>query len=216
MGKMAIMVDGGFYRVRANQLFKTRDLDAAACADKLESYCQQHVHAAMQEGHPLYRIFYYDCPPIAKSVYHPLRKIAIDLSKSPTFKKSSDFFAALTTKSRVAIRHGKLSLGNCRYAITQKAQEDLLRGKKQISDLTDRDLRLDIGQKGVDMRLGLDLVSLALKRLVDQVVLITGDSDFVPAIKMARREGVEIVLDPMGLHVTDDLREHIDDTRSFV
>ena len=65
------------------------------------------------------------------------------------------------------------------------------------------------------MRLGLDLVSLALKRLVDQVVIITGDSDFVPAIKIARSEGVEIILDPMRQHIADDLQEHIDRMRSF-
>ena len=26
----------------------------------------------------LYRIFYYDCPPIAKTVYHPLLKLGIE------------------------------------------------------------------------------------------------------------------------------------------
>ena len=84
-----------------------------------------------------------------------------------------------------------------------------------MAQLTRQDLKLDMGQKGVDMRLGLDLVSLALKRLVDQVVVITGDSDFVPAIKIARSEGVEIILDPMRQHIADDLQEHIDRMRSF-
>ena len=65
-------------------------------------------------------------------------------------------------------------------------------------------------QKGVDMRIGLDIASMTLKRQVDTIVLVTGDSDFVPAAKLARREGVEFLLDPMWQQVSDDLSEHVD------
>ena len=60
------------------------------------------------------------------------------------------------------------------------------------------------------MRIGLDISSLAYKKLVDQIVLISGDSDFVPAAKLARREGIDFVLDPLGADVKDSLYEHID------
>jgi uncharacterized LabA/DUF88 family protein len=43
------------------------------------------------------------------------------------------------------------------------------------------------------MRIGLDIASMTLKRQVDTVILVTGDSDFVPAAKLARREGVEFL-----------------------
>lgn len=215
MNKVAIMVDGGFYRVRANQLFGARDKSPSAWADELEGYCRKHAEKSASEGHPLYRIFYYDCQPVVQSVYHPLRKETVDLSKSPTFKRNTEFFEELKKRSRFAIRRGMLSAGNCCYLIKPTVQKAILRGNFKIENLSDRDIRLDVGQKGVDMRLGLDLVSLALKRIVDQVVLVTGDSDFVPAIKMARREGVEIVLDSMGMHIADDLREHVDDVLTF-
>lgn len=65
-------------------------------------------------------------------------------------------------------------------------------------------------QKGVDMRIGLDIASLAYKKEVNQIVLISGDSDFVPAAKLARREGIDFVLDPLGAKVKDNLFEHID------
>ena len=35
-------------------------------------------------------------------------------------------------------------------------------------------------QSGVDMRIGLDVASLAEDHIVDQIVLIAGDTDFVP------------------------------------
>jgi len=72
------------------------------------------------------------------------------------------------------------------------------------------DLRLGLRQKGVDMRIGLDISTLTLKKQVDTIILVTGDSDFVPAAKLARREGVEFLLDPLGQAVNADLREHVD------
>ena len=45
---------------------------------------------------------------------------------------------------------------------------------------------------------------------VDKIVLISGDSDFVPASKIARREGIDFILNPMGNHIGTSLEEHID------
>jgi uncharacterized LabA/DUF88 family protein len=42
------------------------------------------------------------------------------------------------------------------------------------------------------------------------MVLIAGDSDFVPAAKFARKEGVDFILDPMLNHIDSTLHEHID------
>ncbi len=72
------------------------------------------------------------------------------------------------------------------------------------------DLRLALRQKGVDMRIGIDITTLTLKKQVDTIILVTGDSDFVPAAKVARREGVEFLLDPLWQQVNDDLHEHVD------
>ena len=45
-------------------------------------------------------------------------------------------------------------------------------------------------------------------------MLITGDSDFVPAAKLARREGIDFIVDAMWASVPADLLEHIDGLRS--
>jgi len=76
------------------------------------------------------------------------------------------------------------------------------------------DLKLALRQKGVDMRIGIDITTLTLKRQVDTIILVTGDSDFVPAAKVARREGVEFILDPLWQSVNDDLHEHVDGVTS--
>jgi uncharacterized LabA/DUF88 family protein len=78
----------------------------------------------------------------------------------------------------------------------------------------ERDVILGLRQKGVDMRIGLDIASMTLKHQVDTIILVTGDSDFVPAAKLARREGVEFLLDPLWQQVSDELTEHVDEVIS--
>jgi len=48
-------------------------------------------------------------------------------------------------------------------------------------------------QKGVDILLSIDLVKLAATKTIDKAILITGDSDFVPAVKEAK-ELTKIIL----------------------
>lgn len=64
------------------------------------------------------------------------------------------------------------------------------------------------------MRIGVDISSLSFKHQVDQIILISGDSDFVPAAKQARREGIDFILDPMRSPIRPDLHEHIDGIRT--
>lgn len=49
-------------------------------------------------------------------------------------------------------------------------------------------------QKGVDIQLAVDLVRLSLSGKIDHAVMVTGDSDFVPAIEAAQDAGISVVL----------------------
>jgi len=97
-----------------------------------------------------------------------------------------------------------------RWQLKQDALKSLLSGRRDWVSISDDDFRLDLRQKGVDLRIGLDIASLAYKKQVNQLILISGDSDFVPAAKLARREGIDFVLDPMWSTIRPDLHEHID------
>ena len=92
----------------------------------------------------------------------------------------------------------------------------LIQGTLSIEQLTEADFSLSISQKGVDMRIGVDISSLAYKKQVERIILISGDSDFVPAAKQARREGIDFILDPMRAPIKEDLYEHIDGIRTKV
>ena len=49
-------------------------------------------------------------------------------------------------------------------------------------------------QKRVDMMIGVDMALLAAKRAIHKAVVLSGDSDMVPAVEAAKREGVRVTL----------------------
>lgn len=211
--KTAILVDGGFYRKRSAYLWGKKD--ATQRAAELISYCNNHIKYEKQYSQTsLYRIFYYDCPPLDKTVYHPLLKKGIDFRHKETYQWANDFFAELRRQRKVALRLGELSEENAAFNINATVLKDVYLGKRNLEDLTENDFSISFQQKGVDMRIGLDIASLTYKKQVEQIILIAGDSDFVPAAKLARREGIDFILDPMWATIKDSLFEHIDGLHS--
>ena len=92
--------------------------------------------------------------------------------------------------------------------------KELIDGKIKVGDIKETDISYDLRQKGIDMKIGIDIASLAFKKLVTRIILFSGDADFVPASKLARREGIDFILDPMWNLVDQSLLEHIDGLRS--
>lgn len=87
------------------------------------------------------------------------------------FASRQKFYAALEKLERFQVRLGNLrkrGLDNCGKPIFE--------------------------QKGVDVHLAIDLVQLAAKHLITHAAILTADSDFVPAIRVAKDEGVVIRL----------------------
>lgn len=205
MHKMAVLVDGGFYLKRAKNL--RGELDPKERASELARYCRAH---AKHENAELYRIFYYDCDPIAKKVFHPLHNRTFDQSKTPEYAWKTSFFDELAKIRKLAIRKGQTLETSGEFVLKSSVSKDLVRGKRDVGSLDDSDYVLDVQQKGVDVRIGLDVALIATNRYADQIALITGDSDFVPAAKFARRNGVDFILDPMWHPFRSDLGIHVD------
>ena len=171
--------------------------------------CLKHLSQAKSESYDLYRIFYYDCLPYDKKQHNPITGKAIDFAKTDQFKFQYAFFEELKKKRKIALRLGVLEDRN-RWIIKPSKTKELLTKKIAIDDLTEDDVQFDFNQKMVDIKIGLDIASITLKKQVDQIVLVSGDSDFVPAAKLARREGIDFLLDPMWNPIKPHLFEHID------
>ncbi|MCK5260041.1 MAG: NYN domain-containing protein [Candidatus Omnitrophica bacterium] len=209
MKKTALLVDGAFFLKRYKSIKKITQLDAKKTANDLWEMCLKHLTQAKDENYDLYRIFYYDCLPYNKKQHNPITNKVIDFSKTPQYKFQIDFFEELKKKRKVAVRLGILE-DRKRWIIKPQIVKNLLENNITIDKLKEDDVLFDFIQKRVDIKIGLDIASIALKKQVQQIILISGDSDFVPAAKLARREGIDFILDPMWNPIKPHLFEHID------
>lgn len=212
----AVLVDGGFFLPRYQRLVGADTPVNVARA--MHRMCLSHLKSSKStdSSRTLYRIFYYDCPPLTKKAHHPLTGTAVDFSKTQTALWRFAFLDELKKLRKVALRLGYLNEHDAQWMVSPGKLKDLLGRRITISDLVERDVTYRAKQKGVDMHIGLDIASLAYKKQVDQIILVAGDSDFVPAAKLARREGIDFILDPMWARIRDDLHERIDGLRSVL
>ncbi len=157
-------------------------------------------------AYSLYRIFYYTADPLKGMAKNPLSKKEIKFATTHTYSNQMKLIEEVENSPDVAVRRGTLLLQG--WKLGRASEKAMLAGTKQT--VTDQDVVPRVKQVGVDMRIGLDIASLALKRLASMVVLVTGDSDFVPAMKFARREGLRVVLDSLGSSVRPELKLHAD------
>lgn len=179
----------------------------------LNSGDQKIFDTRWTESPDLYRIFFYDCAPLTKRVHLPISKRSLNLEQTEEARTRFAIHRELLQVRKVALRLGRL---NDQFGWRPKPSA-VVRWLEAPDAFQpgDDDFEIDTVQKGVDMRLGLDIASMAFKRQVDQIVMVAADADFVPAVKLARREGIDVVLDPMGGQAARDLIEHADGVRQL-
>jgi uncharacterized LabA/DUF88 family protein len=212
--RTAILIDGGFFIQKFRKLEPNNAYDARRVAQQAHRFALMHlVDSKTKEKDHLYRIFYYDCPPLEKKLHNPISGQCINFAQSDEAIFRRELHSELLKKRKLALRLGRIA-PDVIWQFKGSIANDLMKKKKTIEQVTSDDVIPTFRQKGVDMRIGLDITSLALKKQVEKIVLISGDSDFVPAAKFARREGIDFVLDAMWHKIADDLFEHIDGLRS--
>ena len=125
------------------------------------------------------RILYYDCLP-DKTAYR--RPISGKEYKSTTEALWED---NLPRRKLFAVRLGS------KVRFRGWMRTDWSRPK---GNLLDSDFMPDYVQKGVDMRIGLDMATFSYEKTAERIILVTGDTDFIPAMKMVRRASLQIIL----------------------
>lgn len=206
---VAVLIDGAFFLKRYPAIWgRTESQNPVRVARRM--YAMAHKHVGSEE---LYRIFFYDCRPFDKKAHNPVSGRAVDFARSEQAEFRHAFHDELRRFRKVALRLGDLRDGR-RWLLQPDATRRLLRKELRVEDLNERDVFYEMKQKGVDIKIGLDIASLAYKKQVQRLILVSGDSDFVSAAKLARREGIDFVLDPMWKPIRPDLFEHIDGLQS--
>jgi len=214
MQKTAILIDGAYFLARYRKVYEDRDAgDARGVARTLFGMALDHLKQLERPKDALYRIFFYDCAPLEKTFERPVSGNSIDFGASASAAFRRELHNELKRVRKMALRLGRLAERG-EWILKRGALQDLRAGTLHWQQLRDEHFELDLRQTQVDMKIGLDIASLAYKRLVDQIVLVTGDTDFIPAAKLARREGIDVILDPMWQGVSPALHEHIDGLQS--
>lgn len=198
----AILLDGGFLTKKLYQKHNRHPT-----ADDIVAECERLKSIPHIADYELLRIYYYDAFPSAQKVMQPVSRADLNLGASPRFRMSQSLYDQLILKPNFALRMGDVRLSPNKWRIKPRIAKELVHAHRP---LTDSDFELDLSQKGVDMRVGMDMARLALRALVRAVIVVTGDSDFVPAFKFVRREGIKVILEPLGHNVRAELRQHAD------
>ncbi|MFH0799403.1 MAG: NYN domain-containing protein [Pseudomonadota bacterium] len=159
----------------------------AGCLDKIlqNSFGKPRLDfrkliAALSEGKELLRAYYYHCMPYQGT--NPT------LEEKDRYRKKQSFIHRLSEIPRLECRQGRLA----RYS------DPSVKGG----------LRYE--QKRVDVMMAGDLVRLSATGKINDAILITGDSDFVPAIIETKQFGIVVHLFYVP-PINDELREACDE-----
>ena len=190
MKKTALLIDGGWFSKGLGKILKS----AQRLAQRYPGRQKRPDRPARRRGtvpHLLLRL----------RTVRPGSHKSVDGSKKdyklmPAYAARKQFFFDLGQTGFVALRRGELKARGWEFSDTYR--QGLIAGGVPIAP-TATDVYPNFEQKGVDMRIGIDVATLSLKKIVDRIILFSGDTDMIPALKLARREGLQVFvvkLDP--------------------
>ena len=167
MRRTALLIDGGHVRATARAANLTYDPD----------FIERFAYSCFESDEDPLRILYYDSPQ-----YRGTQQLPVS-GRNWNFKATDKWLDDLASKPLFAVRRGTVAFRGWAPKVIPIA------GGK----LTDEDFKPNFEQKGVDMRVGLDIATLADGGSVERVILVSADSDMIPAMKHGRKAGIHIV-----------------------
>lgn len=170
MTKIAVLIDGGHLRQVAKGDGQIYNND----------FIEKIAHTCCGASEHIQRILYYDCAPFVGTVTLPISGGKQNMSKPDAWLNE------LARRELFAVRRGILKF---RGWLPKKIPI-----APSAAALKDSDFKPDFEQRGVDMRIGLDMANYSANRSVDLTALVTNDTDCIPAMKYARRAGLQVAL----------------------
>jgi uncharacterized LabA/DUF88 family protein len=160
------------------------------------------VRDRFDAGYRLVRTYYYDGPPPDMTVLKPVSREPANFKASEQYSERNRFMRELKRADFVSVREGRVAFRG--WVLKDRG------ARRGDAPLTDDDYKPDFEQKGVDIKIGLDIAWISLGHIAQRIYLVTGDSDFIPAMKFARRSGVQLFLLTLAHGVFDELKNHAD------
>jgi uncharacterized LabA/DUF88 family protein len=187
--QIAILIDGGYLRVLSKKAGKTYD----------PNFIEKYALKCRGNDEEIYRVLYYDCAPYTGTAKLPVS------GQTYQFKGSDQWLVDISKRDLFAVRRGVLKFRGYKPRTVPVSP----------GSLQDSDFDPDFEQKGVDMRIGLDIALYAENKAVHRIVLISNDTDCIPAMKHGRKSGLQVVLvEVPGGNIAPELLSHTDFRRS--
>jgi uncharacterized LabA/DUF88 family protein len=189
-----VMIDGAFIRKKFRSAMKT-DISAADIQQIIA-----RIFRLVDISNHNYRVYFYDCKPCSEKTSLPISHTTYDFETKPQYAKGMALIKDIKMLPFFAVREGILSFNGWTLKNTCYG----------MNPLTDDCFAPNLKQKGVDIKIGLDVAWASFNHIAKNIIMITGDSDFVPVIKTARRNGVFVYLFTLRHNVKKDLLENVD------
>lgn len=187
--RVGVFIDGGHLRACAKSAGRPFTVDLIV----------KVARAAVQADEELFRIQYFDREPFSGTVKLPIS------GASKTYTGNNPLSLQLAREELVAVRRGVPKFrGRERTKVS-------LQAATPAAGLADAEFKAKWEQKGADLRIGLDIVTMTESRAAELIVLVTGDTDLVPAMKLARGRGLQLAgLDLPNRRIVPELKPHLD------
>ena len=192
MKKTTILIDGGYLR---HIMLDGKWQPDAQGIEKI-------AHAIIDgESEELHKILYYDCRRFIGKRPLPIS------GKEWAFKDDDRMLDELSRLNFFAVRLGELKFRG--WELAKKTPPP-------NRPLADSDYKPIFEQKGVDMRIGLDIASIAEQRIVSRIILMSGDTDLTAALKHARKRDIQTAAVALpGEKLAGDFLSHTDFVRAL-
>lgn len=189
MTDVAILFDGGHFR----HLAKKSGMEPTP--DLVEDF----AHAILAPNESLFRVLYYDCRPYNGRQRKPVS------GEEMEFSLYAGWMDEIGRRNNFALRLGHLKFRGWQLRDDAIGDDD---------DLADEDFVPVFEQKGVEIKMGLDIARLVETKAVRRLLVVSGDTDLVPALKVAQSGGLQVtMIQPPGWQLHDMLKTHSDECR---
>jgi hypothetical protein len=146
--RAAVLLDGGFVTKKLSVLLGRFPLGSDVV--ELATRLMGHTRLA---GVEVFRIFYYDAPPMNGTKENPVDGSLFDFGAHPTYNRNQALQESLAVTADFAVRRGETVFHGWR--LRPRALRELTKSPRALSAA---DLVPDVTQKGVDLRIGRDVV----------------------------------------------------------
>ena len=206
---VAILIDGSFFWMKHLEA----RLGQPPSAESVKLACELIMNDKEFEADRFFRAYYYDSPPYGGKAVHPISQREIEFNTTEQYRIKNDYLDQLRRMPRMALRLGSLAMQG--WKLNKKNMRVIMESLSHNRPLQPQDVAINLVQKEVDMLMGLDIAWIAASRMVEKIVLLTGDADMIPAMNFAREHGLLVFVAKFGYYLSDKLRDNSDGVVEF-